>query len=74
MRDLKYIIQRCFEGYFQDSIFPIRDTAIRNFQYMNVSIFKDVFELPVFMLGKLYNCNLPVTSDEVDFLQHVLII
>lgn len=66
MRDLKYIIQRCFEGYFQDSIFPFRNNVIHNFQYMNVPIFKDVFELPVFMLGKLSNRNLPVTPDEVD--------
>lgn len=66
MRDLKYIIQRCFEGYFQDSIFPFRNNVIHNFQYINVPIFKDVFELPVFMLGNLSNCDLPVTSDEID--------
>lgn len=66
MRDLKYIIQRCFEGYLQDSIYFNTDTVIRNFQYMSIPIFKDVFELPVFMIGKLSNCNLPVTSDEVD--------
>lgn len=66
MRDLKCIIQRCFEGYLQNSVYSNADTTIRNFQYMNVPIFKDVFELPVFMIGKLSNCNLPVTSDEVD--------
>ena len=66
MRDLKYIIQRCFEGYLQDSIYSNVDTTIRNFQYMNVPIFKDVFELPVFMIGKLSNRNPSVTSDKVD--------
>lgn len=66
MTDLKHTIQRCFEGYLQDSIFPSRDNVIHNFQYMNVPIFKDVFELPVFMIGRMSNCNLPVTSDEAD--------
>mgnify|MGYP007106417837 CR=1 FL=1 len=66
MRDLKYIIQRCFEGYLQDAICSPRNNVIHNFQYMNVPIFKDVFELPVFMIGRMSNCNLPVTSDEVD--------
>lgn len=66
MTDLKHTIQRCFEGFFQDNVFSFRDNVIRNFQYMNVPVFKDVFELPAFMLRKLFNWDSSAIVDTVD--------
>ena len=66
MTDLKHTIQRCFEGFFQDTIYSYRDNVIRNFQYMNVPVFKDVFELPTFMFRELFNYDSSAIVDTVD--------
>lgn len=66
MTDLKHTIQRCFEGFFQDTIYSYRDNVIHNFQYMNVPVFKDVFELPTFMFRELFNYDSSAIVDTVD--------
>ncbi len=66
MIDLKSIIKRCFEGYSVEPYFSRNENAIHNFLNMNVPVYKDTFEIPVFLLEKLSLSNSPITSGMID--------
>lgn len=66
MVDLKDIIKRCFDGYSTDFYFQRNDSTVRNFLYMSVPVYKESFEIPVFLLEKLSLSNSPITSGMMD--------
>ncbi len=66
MRDLKNIIRSGFEGYSVETHYYIDNNTLNNFLYMNIPAFNDTFELPVFLLKKLYatsQSDTPVMAD-----------
>lgn len=62
MINLKDVIKRCFDGYSLDFHFIRDEDAVRNFLYMNVPVYKESFEIPVFLLEKLSLSNSPAAS------------
>ena len=62
MINLKNVIKRCFDEYSSDFYFIRNEDAVRNFLYMNVPVYKESFEIPVFLLEKLSIRNFPVAS------------
>lgn len=61
MRDLQNIIKRSFEGFSENVYHNHNSNLLNNFLYMDVPVFNDNFELPVFLLKKLF-CNNPTDT------------